>query len=219
MDQELKTLSELELMMANAKHIIRLKKKRIDGMGRRSDLNEDQKIFIGQELELIRIVDTLMKLHKEDVNKSLGKLPPQALDLEEAVLGAIMVEKQDGEVFQVLRVDHFYSEAHQIIYKACIDLHTVSEPIDMRTVVNKLREQGRIELVGGAYYIAELTSKVASAANIGYHARCVIEQAMKRQMILISSNTLYDSYDETKDVFKILDRLKAEIQTIDSWIK
>ncbi len=219
MDAEQKTLSQIELMMANAKMIIRLKKKRIDGMGRRTDLNEDQKIFIGQELEFIRIMENLMKLHKDDIHKSLGKVPPQALEMEEAVLGAIMLEKPAIEVLQVLRVEHFYHEPHRIIYKAILDLHTVGDPIDMRTVVNKLREQGTIELAGGAYTIAELTSKVSSVANIQYHARVIIEHAMRNQIILISRNSMYDSYDDQIDVFKTLDTLKQEIQTIDSWKK
>lgn len=219
MDAEHKTLSQLELMMANAKMIIRLKKKRIDNMGRRSDLNEDQKIFIGQELEFIKIMESLMKLHKEDIHKSLGKLPPQALDMEEAVLGAIMTEQQQPDVFTVLEVDHFYSEPHKTIYKAILDLNKAGQPIDMLTVVNQLRANGTIEIIGGAAYIAGLTSRVSSAANIQFHIHVIIEHAIRRQMILISGNTIYDSYDDTVDVFKTYDRLKAEIQIIESWKK
>ena len=109
------------------------------------------------------------KLLVRDISESLGKLPPQALDLEEAVLGALMLEKGAlNAVVEFLKPEHFYSEQHQEIYRAIIDLFKGSEPVDMRTVVNQLRKNAKIELVGGAYYIAELTSKVSSAANIEY---------------------------------------------------
>src|SRR5882757_5104304 len=96
-----------------------------------------------------------------DISESLGKLPPQATDLEQAVLGALMLEKNAlTAVIEFLRPDHFYSEQHKEIYTAIIDLFKSSDPVDMRTVVAQLRKNGKLEIVGGAYYIAELTSKV-----------------------------------------------------------
>ena len=127
----------------------------------------------------LRFSNKSTKLIPRDISESLGKLPPQALDLEEAVLGALMLEKNAlNAVVEFLKPEHFYSEMHKEIYNAIIDLFKASDPVDMRTVVNQLRKSGKIELVGGAYYIAELTSKVSSAANIEYHARVIMEMAI-----------------------------------------
>ncbi|MCA6409852.1 MAG: replicative DNA helicase, partial [Cytophagales bacterium] len=99
------------------------------------------------------------KLLVRDISGSLGKLPPQAIDLEEAILGALMLEKNAlTAVVEFLRPDHFYTEQHKEIYNAIIDLFKATEPVDMRTVVAQLRKNAKLELVGGAYYIAELTS-------------------------------------------------------------
>src|SRR6185295_1396233 len=139
-----------------------------------------------------------------DISESLGKLPPQAPDLEEAVLGALMLEKNAlTAVVEFLRPDHFYSEQHKEIFTSIIDLFKASDPVDMRTVVAQLRKNGKLEIVGGAYYIAELTSKVSSAANIEYHARIIIEMAIKRELITISSQIQQDAYEDTTDVFDL----------------
>ena len=152
------------------------------------------------------------KLLVRDISESLGKLPPQALDLEEAVLGALMLEKGAlNAVVEFLKPEHFYSEAHKEIYRAIIELFKGSEPVDMRTVVNQLRKNAKLELVGGAYYIAELTSKVSSAANIEYHARVVIELAIKRELIRIASQIHHDAYEDTTDVFELLDKTEQSI--------
>lgn len=150
-----------------------------------------------------------------DLTESLGKLPPQALDLEEAVLGALMLEKNAlTAVVEFLRPEHFYSEAHSQIYSAIIDLFKASDPVDMRTVVAQLRKNGKLELVGGAYAIAELTSKVSSAANIEYHARIIIEMAIKRNLIEIASQVHHDAYEDTNDVFELLDKTEQSIYKI-----
>src|SRR5690606_2398337 len=141
------------------------------------------------------------KLLVRDVSESLGKLPPQALDLEEAVLGALMLEKNAlNAVVEFLKPEHFYSEQHQTIYEAIIELFKASEPVDMRTVVAQLRKLGKLEIVDGAYKIAELTSKVSSGANIEYHARVIIEMAIKRDLIHIASKIHHDAYEDTTDV-------------------
>ena len=99
----------------------------------------------------------------------LGKLPPQAVDLEEAVLGALMLEKDAlTNVIDILRPESFYKEAHKEIYQAIYDLFQASEPIDILTVTSQLRKTGKIEIVGGPYYITQLTNRVSSAANIEY---------------------------------------------------
>ncbi|MBX7126743.1 MAG: replicative DNA helicase [Cyclobacteriaceae bacterium] len=152
------------------------------------------------------------KLIPREISEGLGKLPPQALDLEETVLGALMLEKNAlTTVVEFLRPEHFYSEQHQEVYNAIIDLFKSSEPVDMRTVVAQLRKNGKLELVGGAYYIAELTSKVSSAANIEYHARLIIEMAIKRNLIQISSEIQNLAYEDTTDVFELLDKTEQSI--------
>src|SRR5690349_6785812 len=152
------------------------------------------------------------KLVPRDLSESLGKLPPQARDLEEAVLGALMLEKNAlNAVVEFLKPEHFYADAHREIYQAIIDLFKASEPVDMRTVVNQLRKNAKLELVGGAYVIAELTAKVSSAANIEYHARVIIEMAIKRDLIQIASQIHHDAYEDTTDVFELLDRTEQSV--------
>lgn len=147
-----------------------------------------------------------------DISESLGKLPPQELDLEEAVLGALMLEKNAlTAVVEFLRPDHFYAEQHKEIYTAIIDLFKSSDPVDMLTVAAQLRKNGKLEVVGGAFRIAELTSKVSSAANIEYHSRILIERAIKRSLIQIASEIHQDAYEETTDVFELLDKTEQSI--------
>lgn len=152
------------------------------------------------------------KLIPRDISESLGKLPPQALDLEEAVLGALMLEKNAlNAVVEFLKPEHFYDDRHKEIYTAIIDLFKATEPVDMRTVVNQLRKNGKIELIGGAYYIAELTAKVSSAANIEYHARVIMEMAIKRTLIQVASQIHHDAYEDTTDVFELLDKTEQSV--------
>jgi len=144
-----------------------------------------------------------------------AKLPPQALDLEESVLGAIILEKNAlTQVVSYLKPAHFYDARHEEVYNAVIELFKKSEPIDMRTVVHQLRTTGKLEFVGGAYYIAELTSKVSSAANIEYHARIIMEQGMKRRLITVASILHERAFDDTQDVFELLDSTEQEIYEV-----
>ncbi len=147
---------------------------------------------------------------KQPANKwldtGLGKLPPQALDLEEAVLGALMIEKDAlSAVVDILKPESFYKDAHQKIYGAILTLFANSEPIDMLTVTQQLRKSGEIEIVGGGGYIAELTSRVNSAANIEYHSRIITEHSLKRGVISMASDALRLAYEDTTDVFNLLD--------------
>ncbi|WP_143960780.1 replicative DNA helicase [Litoribacter populi] len=145
-------------------------------------------------------------------NIGVGKLPPQAPELEEAVLGALMLEKDAlTTVVDILSPDSFYKDSHKVIYQAILDLFNGSEPIDLLTVTNQLRKNGKLEIAGGAYHITELTSKVSSAANIEYHARIITEQAMKRDMIRISSDIQKEAYEETTDVFELLDKMESSL--------
>src|SRR5690348_286701 len=149
-----------------------------------------------------------------DISESLWKLPPSAVDLEEAVLGAILLEKDAMiNILEFLRPEHFYVEAHRLIYEAILDLFKAGEPVDMRTVVAQLRKNGKLYLIGsnGPLVIAEMTSKVSSAANISYHAKIIVEYSIKRQIIEIASQMHHDAYEDTNDVFVLLDQLERGV--------
>lgn len=163
----------------------------------------------------LRTSNKLAKFVPRDISENLGKLPPQATDLEEAILGALMVENNAIiAVAGFLRPEHFYTEVHQEIYRAIQLLFAAGGKIDMRTVVHELRASGKLELIGGAYYIAELTSKVSSAANIEYHGRFLVEYAMKRSLIQLGSMLHHDGYDDTCDVFDLVEKTNLELQEI-----
>lgn len=155
--------------------------------------------------------------HSSDLSEGLGKLPPQSIDLEEAVLGAILIEKDAyNQIGDILKPHHFYREAHKDIYEAIVSLDSKSEPIDILTVTEKLRNLGKLELVGGAYYISELTSKVSQSSNIQYHSRIIIEKSVKREIIRISSNLHKQAYEDTIDTFEMLNELESELVKIHS---
>ena len=150
-----------------------------------------------------------------DIAEGLGKLPPQAIDVEESVLGAILSDSNAiAKVLPFLRAKHFYTEQHINIYQAMVDLVELGEPIDMRTIVMKLRSYGKLELIGGAYYIAELSSKVSTTQNIESHARIILELSIKRELILTASQIHHDAYEDTTDCFELLDQAEYAINLI-----
>jgi replicative DNA helicase len=141
-----------------------------------------------------------------------GKLPPQAVDLEEAVLGALMLDKEAlTDVIDILKKNSFYKDDHQLIYEAILDLFQRSEPIDILTVTQELKKRGELEIVGGPFYIAQLTNRVASSANVEFHARIIAQKHIQRELIKISSETIKQAYDETVDVFDLLDTAEAKL--------
>lgn len=182
------------------------------------EMTEFEKVKVGFETELIANVEILIDQVKNDLNRQFGRPMPQALDMEEAVLGAIMLESPATVVFRYLMPEHFYSENHKEIYLACKMLHVEQIPIDMRTVVDRLRKNGKIEQVGGAHQIAELTSKVSSSANIETHARVIMEHAIKREIVKLIGIG-HSAYDDTKDCFVLLGEVEDHITRIKSWIR
>ncbi len=142
----------------------------------------------------------------------LGKLPPQAVDLEEAVLGALMLEKNAlSEIIDILKPESFYKESHQKIFEAIFGLFQKTSPIDILTVTSELRRMGALEMVGGAYYITQLTDRVVSAANIEYHARIISQKYIQRELIKVSTEIINSSYDETSDIFDLLDHAEKSL--------
>lgn len=139
-------------------------------------------------------------------NYVFGKVQPQAVPLEEAVLGAVMLDKEAlPVVLDILRSDSFYLDSHKAIYKAMLRLFEKSQPIDLLTVTEELRKGGDLEVVGGPVYIVELTNKVASAANIEYHARIISQKYIQRELITVSTKVIKDAFEDTTDVFQLLD--------------
>lgn len=146
------------------------------------------------------------------LNEVFGKVPPQALDFEEAVLGAIMIEPNTiDQVNEVLKPESFYKDAHQKIYSCIMELFNKQEPIDILTVKNALQKAKVLELIGGTPYLMKLTDKIASAADAEYHARIIAEKHIQRELINVSTNILKLSYDESSDVFQTLDVAEQEL--------
>ncbi|MCH7536177.1 MAG: replicative DNA helicase, partial [Bacteroidetes bacterium] len=144
-----------------------------------------------------------------------GKMPPQAIELEEAVLGALMLERDAlTTVIDILHPTSFYKEHNKKIFKAIQILFENSEPIDILTVTNQLKKDGDLEIVGGPYYITQLTNRVASASNIEFHARIILQKFIQRELIKISSETIQKSYEDTTDVFELLDYVEKELFAI-----
>jgi replicative DNA helicase len=145
----------------------------------------------------------------------IGKMPPQAVELEEAVLGALMLEKDAlTNVIDILKPQSFYKEAHERIFSAIERLFTRSEPVDILTVTQELKKTGELDLVGGAYYITQLTNRVASAANAEFHARIISQKYIQRELIRTSTETIRDAYEESSDVFDLLDKAEKGLFSI-----
>jgi replicative DNA helicase len=141
-----------------------------------------------------------------------GKVPPQAKELEEAVLGAIMLEKSAFDtVIEILKPECFYVDAHQKIFKAMQGLAIKSLPIDLLTVVEELKFREELELVGGPYYVTKLTNSVVSSANIDAHSRIVLQKFIQRELIRISGEIIGEAYEDSTDVFDMLDEAESKL--------
>ncbi len=141
-----------------------------------------------------------------------GRVPPHAIDLEEAVLGAIMLEQNAlTNVVDILKPEVFYKEGHQKIFAVIHELFSAAQPVDILTVTEALKKKGELDIVGGAYTISMLTNRVASSANVEYHARILLQKHLQRELIRISSEIIKDSYEDSTDVFDILDKAEKEL--------
>jgi replicative DNA helicase len=163
-----------------------------------TNLNKDRKVRRKSTIDLTTMV--------------YGKLPPQAKDLEEAVLGAIMLEKSAFDtVVEILKPECFYVEAHQRIYRAMQSLAQKSQPIDILTVVEELKRKEELEMIGGPYYVTKLTNMVVSTANIDAHSRIILQKFIQRELIRISGEIISDSYEDSTDVFDLLDDAESKL--------
>lgn len=149
------------------------------------------------------------------INLEKGKLPPQVLDLEEAVLGAMMIDKKGvDDVIDILQPDAFYKDAHKFIFEAIVQLFTETQPIDLLTVSAQLKKNGKLDLAGGDFYLIQLTQKIASSAHIEFHSRIILQKFIQRSLIRISSEIIEASYDETTDVFDLLDQAESKLYEV-----
>lgn len=141
-----------------------------------------------------------------------GKVQPQAIPLEEAVLGAIMLEKDAlSIVLDILRAESFYHPAHKLIFQSMMRLFEKMVPVDLLTVTEELKKSGDLEAVGGAFYLVELTNRVGSSANLEYHARIVEQKAMQRSLIQVSAQLIKDAYEDTTDTFELMQQAEQGI--------
>jgi replicative DNA helicase len=141
-----------------------------------------------------------------------AKIPPQAVDLEQAVLGAMMLEKNAvTEVIDILSSESFYDPKHQYIFGVIKDLFGTSKPIDILTVIDKLKRNGELQAAGGAAYISQLTSRVASTAHVEFHARIISEKHIKRELIRMCTEVMRDAFDDTNDVFDVLNKAEGDL--------
>lgn len=150
-------------------------------------------------------------------SEKMNKIPPQAIDFEEAVLGALILEKNAvTRVIDMLQPEMFYNTEHKEIYSAIQSLFFDNKPIDQLTVINKLKETNNLDRVGGAYNISRLTNKISSSANIEYHARILIQKHIKRELIRVGSEIISDAYDDSQDDLSLLDKAGEKIFKISS---
>lgn len=134
--------------------------------------------------------------------KNSGKVQPQAIELEEVVLGGLLLEREAlTHVSDILTPEMFYTDQNMKVYEAIQQLHFQSKAVDIITVTHQLRQNGNLEIVGGGYYVTSLTNRVTSAANIEHHARIIQETALRREMIRICSETITAAFDDSEDVF------------------
>lgn len=143
---------------------------------------------------------------------TVGLIPPQSVELEEAVLGALMLEKDAViEIQGIITPEAFYKEAHQIIYKAIMELSMELKPIDLYTVTEKLKQTRKLSAVGGAAYLAQLTQKVGSAAHIEFHSKIIAQKFVQRELIRAATEIQKKAYDESMDVTDLIDLAEGEI--------
>src|SRR5687767_8245683 len=146
-----------------------------------------------------------------------GKVPPQAKELEEAVLGAIVLEKGAFDiVIEILKAECFYVDSHQRVFRAMQGLQQKNSPIDLLTVVEELKFREELDLVGGPYYVTKLTNSVVSSANIEAHSRIILQKFIQRELIRISGEIIGDAYEDSTDVFDLLDQAESKIYEVTS---
>tara|TARA_A100001015_G_scaffold198867_1_gene221967 strand:+ start:3292 stop:4794 length:1503 start_codon:yes stop_codon:yes gene_type:complete len=160
-----------------------------------------------------------LKVYENDnssvVSLSDGKIPPQAIDLEEAVIGAMLIdEKGVNEIIEILSPEVFYKKSHQLIYESIERLFRESEPIDLLTVSADLKKNKNFESAGGDFYLINLSQKVSSSAHIEFHSRIILQKYIQRKLITISNEIIQKSYSESTDVMDLLDEAESKLYDV-----
>jgi replicative DNA helicase len=144
-----------------------------------------------------------------------GRIPPQAINFEEAILGSMLIDQSAiSEVFHMLSEETFYKSQHKMIFQAIYQVYTSKDSVDILTVSQELREKGKLEHAGGEYLLIELSNKVSSSAHIEYHARIVIQKFIQRQIIANASKIIEQAFDETTDVFDLIDTAYSDLNAV-----
>lgn len=169
-------------------------------------------------MDLTNMDDNRRRRRKPSIDLSTmvyGKVPPQAKDIEEAILGAIMIEKSAYyRVSEILKPECFYVETHQKIFRAFHKLYEKGSVIDLLTTVEKLKEMEELDSVGGAYALTKLTNSVVSSANIRDHALIIFQKWIQREMIRIGGEMIADSYEDSTDPFDLLDQSERKMRDV-----
>lgn len=145
-----------------------------------------------------------------------GKVPPQAPDFEESVLGALMIDKDAIDAMFPLTAADFYDDRHHNVFEAIMNLHRLNQPVDLMTVTEQLRSMGKLEEAGGPFYVTTLTNRVASTAHIEHHSRIIKQKSLQRALITISSNAANAAYDDTIDVFELFETVETQLTEANS---
>ena len=142
----------------------------------------------------------------------MGKLPPQAQELEDSVLGALMIEKDAyGTVADLLRPEVFYKDQNRMVFEAIRELASLDQPIDILSVGEKMKSQGSLDKAGGPVYLADLTRRVASTAHLRYHAQIIANKATARDLIALAAQIEEKGFDETQDVDELMQEAESGI--------
>jgi replicative DNA helicase len=152
------------------------------------------------------------KPNRKVIELEKGRVPPQAVEFEEAILGAILIDNSAiNQVIDILSPESFYKEEHKLIYGAVKSLFGDSQPVDILTVANHLRKSGDLDAIGGEYYLIQLSQKVSSSAHSEFHARIIVQKFIQREMIRVAGDIITKAFDETTDVFDLLDQAEQDL--------
>ena len=144
--------------------------------------------------------------HKAVIGLIEGRIPPQCVEIESQVIGAMLLDREAiPVVVEILDEDSFHADYHRKIFQAVMAMFERSEPVDIITLSEELRKRGHLETVGGGTYLAQLTTEVSNAANVEHHAKIVLEAAIRRKIISTASGIIQRSYDRSEDTFDLVD--------------
>lgn len=146
------------------------------------------------------------------VNFEKGKIPPQAVDFEQVVLGALLIDKKAiNQVIHLLSTDVFYFDKHQIIFEAIQRLYDIGSPVDILTVSEQLSKMEKLEMIGGDFYLVSLTEKVFSSAHIEYHSFIILQKFILRKIIQAGHIAIEQAYEPDFDVLEIVENFEEEM--------